>query len=267
MSNPVLNDKSFRHAANQPGWAAPDPSTMRSTPIDDQVSPWQSNADTMTVTGTVTATGVLMVLLLGAAVVGWNLVEVGSGFPPAAMIGVVVGFVCIIVLYFKPMWAKVLAPIYALAEGVFVGAISKAYNEVYGGGIVVQAVGATLAVALTMLVLYRTRIIKVTEKLRSVVMAATMGLMLFYGITFIVSLFGPDLGAFHREANAIGILFSVFAAGLAAFNLLLDFDFIERGAKQRLPKGMEWVAAVGLLVTLVWLYLELLRLLAKLQDR
>jgi uncharacterized YccA/Bax inhibitor family protein len=237
MSNPILNDKNFRHVANQPGWGAPDPSTVRSTPIDDgPISAWQSQRDTMTVNGTMTATGVLMVLLIGAAAFGWSLVDAGEGFPPAAMIGVVVGFVAVIALYFKPMWARVLAPVYALAEGVFVGAISKAYNEIYGGGIVVQAIGA-------------------------------IGLMLFYGLTFIIGLFGPDIGAFHRGSNGIGLLFSVFAAGLAAFNLLLDFDFIERGAQQRLPKGMEWVAGVGLLVTLVWLYLELLRLFAKLQDR
>ena len=268
MSNPILNDRNFNKVAENPGWAAPEPST-RSTPIDDgPISPWQSARDTMSVSGSITATGVLMVLLVAAAVVGWNMVETSTNtFPAAAMIGVVVGLVCVIVMMFKPMWARVLGPIYALGEGLFIGVISKAYNDVYGGGIVVQAVGATLAVALVMLVLYRTRVIKVTEMLRSVIMAATLGLMAFYALTFVIHLFGPDIGAWHRGSNGMGILFSVFAAGLAAFNLLLDFDFIERGAKRQLPKGMEWVAAVGLLVTLVWLYLELLRLLAKLQDR
>ena len=266
MSNPILNDKAFRQAATQPGWGAPDPST-RQTPIDDgPVSPWQSASGTMTVNGTLTATGVLMVLLLGAAAFGWSQVTVGGGFPPLALVGVMVGLVSVIALYFKPMWAKVLGPIYAVAEGVFVGAISRFYEERYNG-IVIQAVGATLGVALVMLVLYRTRIIKVTQRLRSVIMAATMGLMAFYAVSFLLSLFDVNIGAWHQGSNGIGILFSVFAAGLASFNLLLDFDFIERGAKQRLPKGMEWVGAMGLLVTLVWLYLELLRLLSKLQDR
>ena len=265
MSNPILNDKAFDKAAHEVGWGAPDPST-RATPIDDgPISPW--TAKVMTVNGSLTATLVLLVLLVGAAAYGWSITpsDIGTGIPGAAMIGVFVGLGCVFALMFKPMLAKFLAPVYALAEGVFVGAISKFY-EVRFDGIVVQAIGATIGVALVMLVLYRTRIIRVTERFRMVVIAATMGLMVFYLFSWILSLFGTDIGIFS-SSSAFGILFSVFAAGLAAFNLALDFDFIEKGAERQMPKEMEWVAAFGLLVTLVWLYLEMLRLLAKLQNR
>jgi uncharacterized YccA/Bax inhibitor family protein len=163
------------------------------------------------------------------------------------------------------MWARFLAPVYAVAEGFFLGVISKAY-ESYQDGIVLQAVGATLAVFAVMLVLYRTKIIKVTDRFRTVVITATMGLMVFYLFSFVLNLFGSGV-SFLQSASGLGIAFSVFAAGLAALNLALDFDFIERGAKQGLPKGMEWFAALALVVTLVWLYLELLRLLSKLQRR
>jgi uncharacterized YccA/Bax inhibitor family protein len=276
MANPLLSDKAFKDAAAA-GWAAPD-SSMRSTqmgPITDgPTTPWPAptvSRDTMTVNGTVSATGVLMVLLLAAAAVGWQSTSSAesevNGFPMLALGGVLVGFGCAIAVHFKPMWAKVLGPIYALAQGFFVGVISHAYNDAYDG-IVVQAVGATLAVFATMLVLYRTRIIKVTDRFRRIVVAATIGLMVFYLLSFVARLiFGADSVTFLQSGGMLGIAFSLFAAGLAAFNLALDFDFIERGSQQNLPKGMEWFAAFGLLVTIVWLYLELLRLLAKLQRR
>ena len=275
MANPMLNDKALKEAAA--GWAAPNASP-RSTPIgpmtDGPIGAWPAPSvarDSMTVNGTVTATGVLMVLLLASAAVGWQSFDSNAsevrGFPMLALGGVLVGFGCAIVVHFKPMWAKVLGPIYAIAQGFFVGVISKAYDQAYDG-IVVQAVGATLAVFVTMLVLYRTRIIKVTDRFRRIVIGATIGLMVFYALTFVARLiFGADSVTFLQSGGMLGIAFSLFAAGLAAFNLALDFDFIERGSQQGLPKGMEWFAAFGLLVTIVWLYLELLRLLAKLQRR
>lgn len=269
MANPILNERRWNQAARNPGWAAPDPSS-RSTPITDgPVTPWHGNV--MTVGGTISASGVLMVMLLAAAAVGWvtgpdNQGTV-RGFPTLALGGVLVGFACVIAIYFKPMWAKVLAPVYALGEGFFLGVISKAY-ETYQHGIVVQAVGATLGVFAVMLVLYRTRILKVTDRFRKIVITATMGLMAFYLVSFVIRLIaGPGSVSFLQSASGLGILFSVFAAGLAAMNLAIDFDFIERGAKQGLPKGMEWFAAFALVITLVWLYLELLRLLSKLQRR
>jgi uncharacterized YccA/Bax inhibitor family protein len=266
MANPFLNDKSIEKAA-QAGWAAPEPNTdVRSTPIDDgPISTW--NPRVMTVSGTMTATGVLFVILLVSAVFGWNsTIELAEGagvsLPGLAIVGTLVGFVCAIVVAFKPMLARVLGPIYAVAQGFFLGAISKAYNAQFEG-IVVQAVGATLAVFLVMLVLYRTRIIKVTNRFRRNIIMATIGLMVFYFVSIVLSLFGVAV-PFIDSPSPLGIAFSIFAAGLAAMNLALDFDFIERGAAAKLPKGMEWFAAFGLLITLVWLYLELLRLLSKL---
>jgi hypothetical protein len=172
---------------------------------------------------------------------------------------------CAIFLHFKPTLAKFVAPIYALAEGLFLGVISRFYDEQYNG-IVVQAVGATLAVFAVMLFLYRTRIIKVTDRFRRNVIMASMGLMLFYGISIIMRLFGVSV-PFINDASPLGIAFSVVAAGLATMMLAVDFDQIERGAKAGWPKGMEWYCAFGLLATLIWLYLEILRLLAKLNRR
>jgi uncharacterized YccA/Bax inhibitor family protein len=266
MANPILNDSTWNKAAKNPGWGAPDPIT-RSTPINDgPISGWHSQV--MTVGGTISATGVLMVILLAAAVVGWqtgpdNHGEV-RGFPALALVGIIVGFACAIAVYFRPMWARFLAPIYAVGEGFFLGVISKAYDG-YQHGIVVQAVGATLGVFAVMLVLYRTKIIKVTDKFRRIIITATMGLMVFYLFSFILNLFVGV--SFLQSTSLLSIGFSIFAAGLAAMNLALDFDFIEKGAKQGLPKGMEWFAAFALVITLVWLYLELLRLLSKLQRR
>jgi uncharacterized YccA/Bax inhibitor family protein len=273
MANPILNDKALRDAANigsaSGGWAAPDIS--RGTPIpgtpihDGPVSSWQSQA--MTVSGTATAAGVLFVILLAAAAFGWNAVDVkpGSGFPIWIMGGVIVGFVCALAVRFKPQWAKVLGPLYAVGQGVAVGAISKFY-ETYQKGIVTMALGVTVAVFGVMLLLYKTNIIKVTDRFRRIVMGATMGIMVFYGISMLLRLFGMNVG-FLTGTSAMSIGFSFLVAGLAAFNLALDFDFIERGSQAGLPKQMEWVGAMGLLVTVVWLYLEILRLLSKLDRR
>ena len=149
---------------------------------------------------------------------------------------------------------------------MFVGAISAAYNA-ESDGIVVQAVGATLGVFFVMLFLYRFRIVKVTDKFRSVVIGATLGLAAFYLLALVLSLFGHNISFLSATNNSwFGIGFSVLAAGLASLNLLLDFDLIERGVRGAAPQYMEWFAGLGLLVTLVWLYLELLRLLGRLRS-
>jgi len=153
---------------------------------------------------------------------------------------------------------------YAIAQGVVVGAISRAYSIQYSG-IVLQAVGATLGVFVAMLVMYRTGIIRVNDKFRRVVMSAMVGLLIFYGVSFLFNLLGANI-TFFNDASLLGIGFSIFVAGLAAASLALDFDFIERGEKEGLPKQMEWFAALGVVITLVWLYLEILRLLSKLRD-
>jgi uncharacterized YccA/Bax inhibitor family protein len=286
MANPLLNEKKANEAAA--GWAAPtaDEMAARSTTIpgspltapptmvppisDGPVSTWHSG--TFTVGGTATATGVLLVLLVAAATFGWNQTQVAVnttgrvGFPGLAFVGMFVGFICAIVVSFKPMLAKILGPIYALGEGFFLGVISKFYNEVYHG-IVLQAIGATLGVFLVMLVLYKTRIIKVTERYKRAVIMAMFGLMAFYLLSFIVNIFSPKTVSFLHNGSGLGIIISIFAAGLASLMLTLDFDLIEKGAKAGWPKGMEWYAATGLLITLVWLYLELLRLFALLNRR
>lgn len=275
MSNPVLNDKQLEKAAHEAGWAAPAepwsaPSPDSRRPIDDgPVSPWTPASGLMTIGGTVSATAVLFTLLLAGAVVGWSAVDAPDGqvysFPAFAVVGLLGGFALAIVLMFKPLWARVLAPIYAVAQGLFVGAISRAYETFYDG-IVVQAAGVTVAVFAGMLALYGLRIIKVTDRMRRTVIGATMGVLVFYGISLLMSVFGAT-PPFITSTSIFGIAFSLFVAGLAAFNLALDFDFIERGTKQGMPKAIEWFAAFGLLVTVVWLYLEILRLLAKLRER
>jgi len=186
-------------------------------------------------------------------------------FPALATLGLLVGLVAVFALHFKPHLAKYLAPVYALGFGFTVGAISKGYETVQSG-IVVQAAGATVAVFAVMLALYRTRIIKVTDKFRRTVVFATLGIMVFYGVSLIISLFGGDV-PFLNDATPLGIGLSVFICVIAALNLALDFDLIEKGTRAGLSKDFEWYAAFGLLVTIVWLYLEILRLLAKLQDR
>jgi len=222
----------------------------------------------MTASGTATATMVLLALLLGAGVYGWSLVSepaVGKvQFPGWIFIGVIVGLVCALGATFKPQFARVLAPTYAIAQGVVVGAISRAYSIQYSG-IVLQAVGATLGVFVAMLVMYRTGIIRVNGKYRRVVMSAMMGLLIFYGVSFLFNLLGANI-SFFNNSSLLGIGFSLLVAGLAAASLALDFDFIERGEREGLPKQMEWFAALGVLITLVWLYLEILRLLSKLRD-
>jgi uncharacterized YccA/Bax inhibitor family protein len=277
MANPVFKEEAFDKAsqdfrASQPGWAAPEAGThVQTQPITDgPVTPWQK---AMTLNGTISASAVLLVLLLIAGAFGWNAasgptlengVETYS-FPPMAFLGIIVGFVAVIVANMKPHLAKILGPVYALGYGFAVGAISKGYETFYDG-IVVQAVLATASVFLVMLVLYRTRIIKVTEKFRRTVMIATLGVMVLYLFSFVLRLFGTTLPFLNGDNMALSIGFSLFVCGLAAAMLALDFDFIERGIQTGLPKNYEWVAALGLVVTLVWLYLEILRLLSYLRN-
>jgi uncharacterized YccA/Bax inhibitor family protein len=265
VANPILNDKSFRDAATKDGkeggWRPP---------IDDgPVSSWgTTTTERMSVGGTVQVTAILFGLLLLSAVIGWASVPgVVEGepveFPAIAIVGVLVGFAAVIACAFKPHLAKYLGPVYALAEGYFVGAVSKAYEN-YQDGIVVQAIGVTVAVFAVMLFLHASRILVVTDRMRRIVIGATMGVAAFYLVALLVNVAGGDV-SFLRSASPLGIGFSLLVAGLAAFNLALDFDFIERGVRGGLPKRMEWFAALGLLVTIVWLYLEILRLLSKLR--
>jgi uncharacterized YccA/Bax inhibitor family protein len=279
MANPLLTDKTLDQAVERAGWAAPS-TAQRGTQLrpqdypqlNDTISPWdqpKARQAPMTVNGTVTATAFLLALLVVAGTAGWIATKANAAgavqFPSIAFVGIFVGLGCVIGANLKPQWARILAPVYALAEGFFVGAISKAYNT-YQNGIVVQAVGGTVAVFAVMLFLYRTRIIKVTERFRKIVIGATLGIALLYLVSMVFSLFGHTPSFIH-DASPLGIGFSVLAIIIAASNLALNFDVIERAAARQLPKQMEWVCALGLLVTLVWLYLELLRLLSRLNRR
>ena len=281
MANPLLNDKAFSKAVertpDQAGWAAPKGGSAADTPTtwnapitDGPVSPWRS-ANPMTANGAMSATLFLMVLLVGAATFGWSSVQpvtdgnVSAGSIPGwTFMAMIVGFVSVLVATFKPTTARFLAPVYALAQGAVVGAISKVYNIAYPG-IVLQAVGATIGVFVVMLTLYRTGILRVTDKFRRIVIGATLGLAAFYLFSFIAGFFGANL--FPTGSSTMSIGFSVLVAGLAAMNLALDFDFIDKAEAAGAPKHMEWFAALGIMVTLVWLYLEILRLLAKMRDR
>jgi uncharacterized YccA/Bax inhibitor family protein len=184
----------------------------------------------------------------------------------AALIG---GLIVAIILTFKRTLAPYLAPAYGLLEGVVLGGISAVYNNAFSKtapGIVTQAVLLTFGAVIAMFLLYKFRIIKVTEKLRSVIFIATGGICLFYVLAMLLRLFHVDIALIH-QGSMMGIVFSLVVVAVAALNLLLDFDMIETGARMGAPKYMEWYGAFGLLVTIVWLYLEILRLLGKLADR
>lgn len=223
----------------------------------------------MTIQGTMAKTAVLLLAVLAASIFTFQKTVAGGNPMPWVLGGAIGALIVGMVISFKPRLAPTLALPHAALEGLFLGAISAFYAVNFsgkeaiaglGGNIVLTAVVLTFTVALSMFGLYAFRVIRVTDKLRSIVMAATAGIMLFYLVNFALSFFGLNL-AFHRQ-GAIGIAFSLFVVGLAAFNLLLDFDIIERGAQRGAPKWMEWFGAFALIVTLVWLYIEILRLLA-----
>lgn len=264
-----------------PGGAAPagGPVTQPGGPLGGgPVVSGGGGDDTMRLGGTLSATGILLALLVVAGWFGWQAVivtEVTSELrqtvtrtaeiQPWIFGAVIVGFLLAIVTVFKPKLARITAPLYAVAEGLFVGAISH-YYEAQFEGIVLQAVGLTVGVFVVLLVLFASGAVRVTERMRTMVFAATGAIALVYLATMVLRLFGSDVPFIHGS-GAIGIGFSVLVVGIASFNLLLDFDFIQRGVTMRAPRYMEWFAAFGLMVSLVWLYLELLRLLSKLRSR
>ena len=221
--------------------------------------------DRMTVAGTVNKTGLSLLLVIVAASYVWNRGVHDPAIGAFVMGGALGGFVVAMVTAFKHAWAPYTTPVYAVLEGLALGGISVVFNASYPG-IAIQAVFLTFGTLAAMLFAYRSGIITVTDKFRTGVVAATGGIMLFYFLSFILSFFGIGIPLLNSN-GMFGILFSVFVVGIAALNLVLDFDVIERGSRQGAPKYMEWYGAFALLVTLVWLYLEILRLLAKLQSR
>ncbi|MBZ0224142.1 MAG: Bax inhibitor-1/YccA family protein [Dokdonella sp.] len=232
----------------------------------------RSDSGAMTLNGTVNKTALLLVITLAGALFSWSQFSaaMAAGNPGAIMPyvwgGAIGGFIVALITVFKKTWSPVTAPLYAGLEGLFLGAISAMFELRYPG-IVTQAVLATFGTLAALLMAYRSGLIKATENFKLGVVAATGGIALMYLAQIGMNLFGFHGMSFINGSSALGIGFSVVVVIVAALNLVLDFDFIEQGVERGAPKFMEWYAAFGLLVTLVWLYLEMLRLLSKLQSR
>lgn len=221
----------------------------------------------MTHSGTFHKIAYLFFVLAGGVWAGWSLFTTQSPFLGLAFWGGFIGAViCALVAIFSPQNTRYTALPYAFGQGLALSIMAQ-YLEIRYPGIAVTAVSLSCATAFAMLILYKFEIIKVTEQLKSVIVSATAAIALTYFIVIILGLFGFNTTAFFAGSGTMSILFSLFVVGIAAFNLLLDFDLIEKGTERGLPKYMEWYAAFSLLVTLIWLYVEVLRLLLKLSRR
>jgi uncharacterized YccA/Bax inhibitor family protein len=226
-----------------------------------------AGASTMTINGTINKIGIMLLLVIAAAAYTWKMV-MGANPAPAgtlAMVGAIGGFIMALVTVFRPQSSAITAPIYAILEGLFLGAISAIINAAYPG-VAFQAVLLTIGTLFTMLFLYRSGRIRATPKFRRGVMMATGAVFFAYLISWIMSLFGMPMGFMH-SSGPLGILINLAIIVVAALNLIMDFDFIEKGSQMGAPKFMEWYGAFGLMVTLIWLYIEFLRLLSRFAGR
>ena len=220
--------------------------------------------EVMTLDGAVNKIAISLAILLFAAYYTYTnalMSFIGVGFGG--------GFIVALVTIFKKEWAPVTVPIYAILEGLALGAFSKLFADIFEPGIVPQAISLTLGILIALLFAYKTKIIKVTENFKLGLFAATAGIAVVYLISFLISFFGGTGFPIMNPANAsmLSIGFSLFVVVIASLNLVMDFDFIEKGVENGAPKYMEWYSAFGLLLTLIWLYVEILRLLAKLSSR
>jgi uncharacterized YccA/Bax inhibitor family protein len=248
-SNPVLSEKAFQGTIFEG--------------IRDE-------AQMMSVKGTMNKFGFLLLLMLASSFFSWNYFYGGKNPLPLMILSVFGGLGVVVLMGFKKNLSPYLSPAHALLQGLFVGSVSAMYDFEFATkypGIVMQAVLITLVTAAVMFFIYRFRIIKVTNTFKRVIIIATLSIAVFYLIVWVMYLLKFPIPAFLYEGSLFGIGFSFFVVALASLNLLLDFDFIEKGTESGLPKYMEWFAATGLLVTLVWLYLEIIRLLAKLNRK
>ncbi len=246
-SNPVLSENIFRRS----GIAA-------------------DRSESMTIRGTVNKIFIMLLLVFLGAAYTWKFMVAGnvSSLSTYMWIGAIGGFITALVTVFKPAWSPVSAPVYSVLEGLFLGGISAVLNaQPQFHNIVTNAVMLTFGTLFAMLFIYRTGIIKVTNKFRLGVVAATGGIAVAYFISIILGLFGIDTGFLSFGGGSMGIIISLVVIVVAALNLVLDFDFIDNAARAGVPKYMEWYGAFGLIVTLVWLYIEFLRLLARLSSR
>ena len=226
-----------------------------------------AGSSVMTINGTINKIGLMLLLVIAAAAYTWKMV-VGADPGRAgtmAMVGGIGGFILALVTIFRPKSAAVTAPIYAILEGLFLGAISAVINNAYPG-IAFQAVLLTIGTLFTMLFLYRSGYIRATPRFRRGVMMATGAVLFAYLISWILGLLGMSVGFMH-SSGPLGILISLVIIVIAALNLIMDFDFIEKGSQMAAPKYMEWYGAFGLMVTLIWLYIEFLRLLSRFAGR
>ena len=241
-SNPALNEKAFRGEIAISGEA-------------------------MTLQGTVNKTGVLLLCVVATSAWTWGLAhsETPQAAVPWMIGGLLGGMVMALVTIFKRSWAPITAPLYALLEGLVLGAISALFDKAYNH-IAVQAVGLTFATLFVMLFAYKTGIIRATERFKLGVIAATGGIAVFYLVVMVLNLFHVNVGILYG-GGPWAIALSLFVVIIAALNLVLDFDMIESGVRMGAPKYMEWYGAFGLMVTLIWLYLEILRLLANARRR
>ncbi|KAF2516151.1 Bax inhibitor-1/YccA family protein [Flavobacterium foetidum] len=250
-NNPFLSNKRFSSNA-----------TSRTQQVNGQVIDYNQE---MTISGTINKTAILFLILCASSMITWWMAFNGMNPMLPAIGGAIVGLILVVISAFKPQASPYLAPGYALFEGLFIGGISAIF-EIRFPGIVLNAVGATLVTFLVCLGLYKFRIVKVNEQFKSIVIAATLAIATYYLFSWLASLiFNYTPVHYGNSLMSIGI--SVFVIIIAALNLFLDFDLIEKGAQQRMPKFMEWYGAMGLMITLVWLYIEFLRLLSKLYSR
>lgn len=243
--NPALSEKAFQSVTVAPGSAV------------------------MTVRGTLNKFFFLFLMVMASASFTWKAFYEGKDVFPWMIAAAIGGLILAVVMAFKMQWSPYLAPAYGLMQGVFLGGISATYNNAFAKiapNIIMQAVLLTFGVVIAMFALYRFRIIKVTRQLQSVIFTATAGIAIFYMLSMVLRLFNINIGLIN-DSTPLGIVFSLVVVGVAALNLLLDFAMIEQGSAMGAPKYMEWYGAFGLLVTIVWLYLEILRLLAKLSSR
>lgn len=235
--------------------------------IYEKVAGTGTGSGVMSINGTINKIGLMLLMVIGAAAYTWNMV---TGVNPGnagtlAVIGAIGGFIMALVTVFRPKSSPITAPIYAILEGLFLGAISSILNNAYPG-IAFQAVLLTIGTLFTMLFLYRSGRIRATPRFRRGVFMATGAVFFAYMVSFIMSLFGLPIGFMH-STGPLGIGISLVIIVIAALNLILDFDFIEKGSQMGAPKYMEWYGAFGLMVTLIWLYIEFLRLLARFAGR
>lgn len=245
MANPVLSEKIFR---------------------DSQAT--SASTGTMTVKGTATKSLVLILMILAGAMYTWKIAYEAinpASLQPWMWGGVIGGFIVAMIISFKPIWAQYLAPIYAVLEGLFLGAISAVFSQAFATtapGIVMNATLLTILTAVVMLIIYRTNIIKVDGKFARIMTIAIGAIALYYIVSMVLSLFGVNLTMLH-DSGPLSIGISLVIIGVAAFSLLMDYEFIVRASESGAPKYMEWYGAFGLMVTLIWLYLEILKILAK----